>query len=275
MDVVTLGFALFEVQPDWLTGADPGLPSFRGVTVMADGSLLTAHAQDGHSLFRWASSGTFLGPFSTEIAVRDPHAVRCAPDGSVWIVDRAAHVVRRFTNEGALLRTIGDEDRPQYGAPLNHPAGVAADPDGTTIIGDGYGNSLLHVFDAEGEVLRSFGDVPGGMPVDQPHDVAFLPDQTVVVADKTRNRLVRFGIDGGLLAVVDGAYRPTSIDVLGDHILVLDETPRLSAYRLDLSVAGRCQPVAQKGHGVCADADGNIYITEPAGPSRLTRLRRI
>lgn len=270
--VVTLGFANFQVEVDFIAGRSD-IGAFRDVATLSDGTLVTAHDRAPH-LHMWDPDGSYEGPLVIDADLIDVHAVSAGRQNSVWVVDRGRHVVREISADGHVLRTIGNVDRPAYNLPLNQPASVHLGADGNVLIGDGYGNRLVHRFSPDGVLLSTFSGMPAGS-LSNPHAVITLDDGTALIADKHSNRLLHCDRKWELLGRYDMFYRPAAICLAMDHILVLDEGPSLTAMNRQLKVVGRCQPVAIKGHGMDVDLQGNILIAEPGTPTGVSRLRAI
>jgi peptidylglycine monooxygenase len=54
-------------------------------------------------------------------------------------------------------------------------------------------------------------------------------------------------------------------------LLVTDQVPRLSMHAPDGRLVGRCRGVWNGGHGVAANARGDVFLAE-MHPNRITRL---
>jgi len=71
-----------------------------------------------------------------------------AADGKIYVADRGANLIRVFTADGALLRSI----------PVKNPISVAALPEGELAVGTLREPHLVIVFDKNGRDVREFGD---------------------------------------------------------------------------------------------------------------------
>ncbi|MBI4184143.1 MAG: peptidase [Proteobacteria bacterium] len=196
--------------------------------------------------------------------IADGHGIFIAPDDRVWLVDRGGHQVMVFDPEGRLLFTVGDRQRPRLQAPFNHPTDVAVAPNGDFYVSDGYANSMVHWFSADGTLRRSWGG-PGSGPgkFTTPHGIWVLADGRVLVGDRENNRIQIFDPEGGYLTEWRDLYKP--MDVFADRdgiVYVADQIPRTTALTADGTVVGRCMPVPKEGHGIRGDAEGNIYVAE-------------
>lgn len=193
--------------------------------------------RDGEFAGAWG--GTAPGDFAV------PHGLTLGPDGFVYTVDVGMHVVRKWTREGRLLLTIGTpfQNSPeQSGVPFNRPSNVAVTPDGGIYVSDGYGNSSVHKFDAEGRHEGSFGrhghgpgefDLLHGISLDR------VAGDLLYCADRYNNRVQCFTLAGEFVAQWDGLRLPNCavraadgnlyVAELGNRVSVFDPGGRLAA----------------------------------------------
>ena len=268
-----LGGDHYRVESEW--SQSTGGPSLSGVSQVAVDSLDNVYVFQrsdppvvvldpaGHHLRSWGGG-----------LVIDPHGIFITPDDRVFLVDRDGHRVLCFTAQGELLFTIGDPSRPRLQAPFNHPADVAVAGDGTIYVSDGYGNSSVHRFSAEGDWSGSWGR-PGTGPGEftTPHAVWALADGRVLVTDRENDRIQVFDAEGAFIEEWHDHYHPMDIyvDARG-RIHVTDQVPRLSRLDIEGSLVGRCKPVPVGAHGVWGDTSGNLFLAEVAPLNRVTRL---
>jgi peptidylglycine monooxygenase len=59
-----------------------------------------------------------------------------------------------------------------------------------------------------------------------------------------------------------------------DLVFVTDQIPRISLLTLDGKLVGRCRGAINGAHGLCGDADGNLYLSE-LPPQEITKLERL
>ena len=211
-----------------------------------------------------------------EDQVADPHGLTVAPDGRVLLVDRDAHQVLVFTADGEQVGAIGTRHSPRFQAPFNHPTGVAVAPDGEIYVCDGYGNSVVHRFAADGTHRATWGR-PGSGPGEftTPHAVAIDGRDRVLVVDRENNRVQLFDREGTYLGEWSDLYHPMDIFVDDRGMtFVTDQIPRISLFASDGALVGRCRAVWNIAHGLAGNAAGDLYLAEMQ-PSRITRLARI
>lgn len=213
---------------------------------------------DGNFVTSWGK-GLFL----------DAHGMALAASGDLFLGDRDAHHMRKFSADGTVLIELGTRRRASLGAPFNHPTDIGEAPDGSIFVTDGYGNSQIHVFSAQGEHVRSWGQAGSGAGQFRvPHSVAFDQKGRVLIADRDNHRVQLFTMTGEFVGEWRDFYHPLDIHVDAEGtIYIVDQTPRLSVIGPtdELVSRGRLQ---QTPHGIASDADGNLYVAE-------VRLRQV
>jgi len=213
-----------------------------------------------------AVDGSRLAAWGEEIA--DAHMLTVSPDGKVYVVDRDAHEVIVFDARGQRVGGLGKRHQP--GKPFNHPTDVALLPNGGMAVSDGYGNALVHIFDADRNLVHSFGGIGTFIT---PHSVWPVGSDKIVVADRENHCLRLFHVDGTLLDVWTGFFRPQSIwgDGAG-YLYVTDSVPSLALLTESGERVGRCRPVLNGAHGIAGHAESGVLYLAEGNPSRVTRL---
>ena len=211
-----------------------------------------------------------------EGTLAEPHYLNPGRDGSILVADRDAHQVLRFDGNGRVVQALGKRHWPSLDAPFNHPTAAADGPDGDIYVSDGYGNSSVHRFSADGTLLRTWGG-PGTGPgtFTTPHAVAVDREGRVLVGDRENNRIQVFDRDGTFLDEWGDFYHPMQIwiDDRG-YVFVTDQIPRISLLSPDGKLIGRCRGAINGAHGMAGDAEGNLYLSE-LPPQEITKLERL
>jgi DNA-binding beta-propeller fold protein YncE len=129
-----------------------------------------------------------------------PHAVRIDKDGNVWTVDAGNSMVYKFSPAGEKLMEISIGEQPEKKRGFSGATDIAFAPNGHLFISDGYGNSRVLEYSADGKRLRQWGS-PGNGPgqFKQPHGVAIDDRNIIYVADRQNGRLQRFDMTGRYL----------------------------------------------------------------------------
>jgi sugar lactone lactonase YvrE len=266
----------WEKPPDGVVHRDVS-----DVAVDADDRVYLLTRKDARVLV-YDHDGAFVTSWGDELLSAKPHGITIAADGSVWIADEGAHVVRRFTPDGECTLVLGTPDEPsdtgfdssqkelfdrirdvRAGPPFNRPTAVAVAAGGDVFVSDGYGNARVHRFDARGALLHSFGEAgaePGRFRT--PHGICIDRDGRVLVADRGNERIQLFSQDGELLDVWP-AQRPNSVVALADGTVWVGH----SAWMVGNTswVRGRIEtfePAFVSAHA----ADGGLLATVGGGP---------
>ncbi len=216
-----------------------------------------------------------------------PHAIYADPSDNIWIVDRDAGQVLKYTAEGELLMAIGERghrsdtgadnsafssngwvDVTHGGEPFNLPAGVAVAPNGDIFVADGYANCRVHKFSSDGAHLKSWGD-PGDGPgqFNLPHGVWVDGRGQVLVADRENDRVQVFDQDGIHLAQWPAELiGPAAIWMDADGAAYVAEHNGGFFSVLDADGAPLARwggPEFRSCHGAAGDSEGSIYFVQP------------
>ena len=216
------------------------------------------------------------------------HGITFAPDGTLFLIDDDDHTVRKCTPEGKVIFTLGTPGVPtEYmsGQPFHRPTDVAIDPNtGDFYVADGYGNSRVHKYSPDGNLLFSWGE-PGVDPgqFNITHNIATDADGYVYVADRENHRVQIFDSDGNFETQWKNMHRPCAIYVSDDqHVFVGDlgagmnvnrNMPNIGPW---ISVYNRSgERLARLGdgfgeepgqfiapHDISMDSQGNLYVGE-------------
>ncbi|ONK14814.1 peptidylglycine alpha-amidating monooxygenase [Streptomyces sp. MP131-18] len=256
--------------------------------------------RDGNVVDMWGNETPFAGteefedPYGNMMPrwrgcrFRRAHAITADHEDHLWLVDDIGNTVTKTDRHGTTLLTLGT-GRPsafQSGEPFNRPTDVAISPKtGDIFITDGYRNSRVHRYDAQGNHLVSWGS-PGSGPgqFSLPHNVAMLGDEAVIVCDRENHRVQVFSVDGEFLttwhshkavAVCAGRGADTHLYVaeqgpppvqhgvpgLGHKIRVFDRGGReVTAIGADLP--GEEPDRFNWLHSVAVDSEGSVYAAE-------------
>jgi len=162
------------------------------------------------------------GGAATEAQLRYPSGVAVAADGSLYIADRASHVIRRVDTSGVISTVAGigtfagplGDDGPANEAALWDPTDIDIGPDGSLYIADMSHNRIRRV-DTAGEISTVAGTGVGlaanepwtfdGAPaiearLTSPHGIAVTSDGTLFIADTGKNQILRVSTTGMIFA---------------------------------------------------------------------------
>ena len=126
------------------------------------------------------------------------HGLAVDREDNVWLTDIVHHQVFKFSHDGKLLMSVGVRDEPGLdGRHFNQPTDVAIAPNGEFYVSDGYGNSRVAKFSADGKFIMDFGHKGNGPgEFDTPHGIALDDQGQIYVADRASARVQIFDANG-------------------------------------------------------------------------------
>lgn len=208
---------------------------------------------------------------------KTPHGLRVDRQGNVWVTDNALHIARRYSRDGKVTMTIGQNGKAGGGATgLRSPDDLVFDSQGFIYVADA-GNKRIAKFDSDGKYLAEWGGggkEPGKFST--AHGLAIDAQNRIYVADRGNNRVQVFSADGKFLAQFKDAGNPFGLLVTSDGLIVADgDAHRLTL--LDLSgksLGSWGTPETLKlPHLMAEGTDGTVYVTEVNG-KRIQLFRR-
>lgn len=229
-------------------------------------------------------SGKLINSWGAHLFIM-PHGLTIDRDDHVWLTDVGLHQVFKFSYDGNLLMTLGERSKP--GADSTHfnlPTDVAVLPDGSFYVSDGYKNTRIVKFAADGRYEFEWGtkgEAPGQFHL--PHGIAVDAQGHVYVCDRSNARLQVFDDRGRFIHQWKGPQigRPYGVDVAPDgHVFIIDggepslkPSERGKAVELDadgrvldtFGSSGREPGQFQLGHDIAIAPDGSVYVAEGTG----------
>ena len=256
----------YEYWAGWArtpSGTDIVSPS--GVAVDSEDRVYVFQRQ-GSPVLVFDHAGHFVESWHRQNGLpADAHHIHVGPDDTVYLTDRDSHMVLLYDTQGELLRSLGTRDEAAMQAPFNHPADACVAPSGEIYVADGYGNSSVHRFGADGEYISSFGSPgrgPGQFVV--PHSIRVSQDGRVYVADRENHRVQVFTSEGEFQAEWTDFKCPMGVHIDADQVVyVTDQIPRISLYTLDGELLARGRTF-EGMHQVYTDSQGSIYGIDTA-----------
>ncbi|MGB2808034.1 MAG: peptidyl-alpha-hydroxyglycine alpha-amidating lyase family protein [Sedimentisphaerales bacterium] len=202
------------------------------------------------------------------------HGLRVIDD-KVWVTDRERHIVMEFSLDGKLLRTLGTDGKSGLGEnEFNMPSDIAIGPNGDVYVSDGYTNSRVMRFGADGKFKRSWGtkgDSKGQFNL--VHNIAIDKKGNVYIADRENERVQIFDANGNFLDVwkhlgkpfglyIDDETKVYITDGQSNNVYVVDEKGKVIS---KFGKTGDGPGEFKMAHSITVDNKGNIYVTEGDG----------
>ncbi|HBL42248.1 MAG TPA: hypothetical protein DDZ90_02500 [Planctomycetaceae bacterium] len=227
------------------------------------------------------SSGKFVRSWGDKL-IGQAHGLRVDPQDNVWGTDIGNHMVFQFSQEGKLLLALGQagkagdsQDR------FNKPTDIAFGPQGEIFISDGYGNSRVMKFAANGKYLGQWGTPGTGTgEFNLPHSIVVDKQGRVLVGDRENDRVQIFDLEGNLLETWTG-FAPYGMEFDSRGTLFVADGRANKV--LQLNASGKVENSwGKKGKGpgefdlphmLAVDTAGNLFVTEIGG-RRLQKLQR-
>lgn len=242
----------------------------------------------------YRTDGTFVRAWG-QGQVGRAHYMRIDSQGNVWLADIRLHVVRKYTQEGSLLLTLGTPSEPgEDERHLRQPTDVAIAASGDIFVSDGYGNNRIVHFDSQGRFVKTWGKLgvgPGEFSL--PHSIAIDSKERLYVADRNNSRVQVFDKDGKFqkewrnLLVPWGIWitEEDAVYICGSSPMLWNDDPRLGLPPKDQVVMrftpdgrlvqlwtfstgadGKEKPGELNWlHGIALDSHGNLYLGDVRG----------
>ena len=254
------------------------------------------YTRTDHPVMVFDRNGKFLSTWGEDV-LGDAHGMCIDAQDNMFFVDRAAHLVLKFTHDRKKVLEMGSRDVPsdtgyteenrtvlRAAGPFNWPTDVALSASGDIYVSDGYRNSRIHKFAPDGTLLLSWGE-PGTGPgqFNLVHSV-WETGGKVYVADRENHRIQIFTPEGDYLDEWGGFLQPADLFVDDDGIMYVAELQgRVAILNLEGTVLARFgNPDARKPepglfvgpHGVWVDSHGDLYVCEVFDGQRIQKFVR-
>ncbi|RKX42745.1 MAG: hypothetical protein DRP64_09335 [Verrucomicrobia bacterium] len=306
---ISSGPFTYDWQSNWADIPTTSAYAHHGLAVLPDGHILTGHAAEPKCLLL-TPEGKVMREFA--VPTSGTHGLTWSEEDGrtvLWITDVVEPQVVKTDLEGNLLARLTRADFPLGKDAPFCPTATAVDPaSGELWVTDGYGSNTVHCFTPELKHKLQLTGEEGLGAFKEPHwiFVDHRKEQSrIYVADRRNDRIQVFNPDGSFShGIEEGLHTPSVFDTFGDYLVIgelearihiLDREDRIVATLGDgrrhvekpgwpnrLDADGN--PVSplddipagelNSPHGVCADADGNIYISEWLLGDRFTKLVR-
>jgi DNA-binding beta-propeller fold protein YncE len=255
------------------------------VALDSKGNIYVAN-RGKHPLMEFSPDGAFMRFIGEGLDIYEaPHTVAIDPQDNIWYVDAGTNLIVKLDQQLRLQMVLGKKPEAwtwqthvvEHGQPspnfFYQPTGVAFAPDGDIFVTDGYGNSRVAKFNAEGKLLKDWGE--RGTDIGQfhtPHSIVIDAKGTVYVADRENRRIQVFDSDGTFLKVWSNVGAPWSICITPGPNQKIWSADGVSGrfYKLDLNgkvlgTFGKAGKIAGEfgwTHGIACPSENLIYAAE-------------
>ena len=216
-------------------------------------------------LLEYDAQGKFIRSLADGV-FDHPHGLRVDPQGNLWATDDGTHFVVKLSPEGRVLLVLGRRNNgSESDWTFNAPTDVAFGPNGEVFVSDGYGNSRVVKFDAEGRFLKTWGKYgtgPGEFIL--PHSIVIDAHGRVYVADRENMRIQIFDLEGNFLKEWTGIGYPYGLFLTPDQRLFMADGgfDRIIELGADGKVVGS---LGEPGHGQGQFAWAHFLAIGPDG----------
>jgi sugar lactone lactonase YvrE len=276
-----------------------------GIVVDAQDNVYILHTK-APNLMVFNKAGEWLRACQIEGIAAGAHGLYLhnEQDGEfLYMTDTGLGTVVKTTLDGEVVLRLELPDMPEVynSEKLYKPTDMAVAANGDIYVSDGYGQSWIHQYSAEGKHIRSWGGKgkePGQMAC--PHGISVKPTddgEELYVADRGNHRIQVFTPDGvhkrfidqdmdmpcnfyfhgGLMFFPDLHSRVTIFDASND-LLVAHLGEDQLAYKQEgwpnLPKTYYRPNRFSSPHGVCVDSHGDVYVAEWIIDGRITKLIR-
>jgi len=245
-----------------------------GVAVTPKGDRIYVTESDGERLVKaFDRDGKFLfslTPPETQPAERAPVYVTVDPSGRVYVSDRRQFTIFVYNSDGELEKRLDPPNGEDFWAPL----GVAWVGERLYITDVTKGQHRVLVYDADGQLLLSFGK-EGKEPGQFWFPNAALADSEgrIYVSDSNNGRLQVFDADGKFLyahggfnlprgMALDDEKRVFVVDAIGHTVRVFSELDQPITPLYELGDLGIGDGEFKYPNDIAVDETGRLYITD-------------
>ncbi|GAA5495346.1 hypothetical protein Rhal01_01521 [Rubritalea halochordaticola] len=286
-------------------------PTHGGVAVDKDG-LIYVSTDGEKSMCVFKPDGTFVKAIASE--ARGIHGMQMVTEGDKQFIYGAqlnAYGNRQLKEktklravkvdlEGNVVMEIPNEKTGEIQGGTRGITGIAVAPDGSIFVSMGYGSNLIHKFDKEGKLLKTFGGRGAGENKFKTcHGLGIdtrFGEPRLLVCDRENRRLVHLDLEGNWIGVHSTHLRrPCSVSFFGDYCAVAELEARvviLDKNGTPVSFVGdnpnkkqwagfgvkpedQTLGIFTAPHGLSFDKEGNLYVQDWNATGRVSKMQLV
>jgi len=258
-----------------------------------DGPLPSEPIQNATIMLFDGKTGKLLNSWGENMFIM-PHGLTVDHQDNVWVTDVGRHQIFKFSHDGKLLLTLGTRDVPGAdNSHFNRPTDVAVLQDGSFYVSDGYRNTRVLKFSADGRFQFEWGRKgigPGEFNL--PHGIATDNRGRVYVCDRSNSRVQVFDPGGKFLSewkskemgrpygiaigvsgdvfVVDGGDQPTTLPDRAGAVRMDQNGTVLESF----GSFGNYDGQFNLAHDIAVDRKGAVYVIDTRG-MRVQKFIRV
>ena len=288
----------YELIHDWVKWpSDMENAAVCGIVGTKEGTVLAATRSKKYPICELDQQGNLIRSFGEDLGFARTHGISLEEDGTIWCCDDQSSVIYHLTREGKVLRQLGEKGvfsdsgydptvrwphdlytNVRAAEPFNRPTKLMQSPWGDYYCTDGYGNTAIHRFDKDLNLIRTWGG-PGNTPgkFRLPHNLAFDCKGRIWICDRENFRVQIFDREGEYLTELDRLGYPSEVCSYKEYIYLCEGDGQVSIYNMEFE---RIAVIGYPGcfariHSIGMDRNGNIYLGRIEGGDSLFMLKNV
>jgi hypothetical protein len=258
------------------TRMTPG--AFAALAVDSQGKIYLGQQQQEPPIIVFDPEGNYLTAWGSG-TINEIHSIYIGPDDIAYIADRGDHIALKMTLDGKLLLEMGNRGQPsdtgctedeaevpRSAGPFNRPTQLFPAPSGDLYVSDGYRNTRVHRFTADGKLTASWGEPGKSAPGEfhNPHSCWVDKQGVLYVLDRRNHRIQLYSPTNEFVGQWTNVHFPTDIFMDANDIVYLyegHEPPDHWISVRDKQGKVLAQWDTPRGHEIWVDARGDIYLS--------------
>jgi streptogramin lyase len=285
-NIVGSGKYTYEAHYDWAKLPDGWSMPACAVYGDSQDRIYCFNRDAEHQIIVFDKDGNYLSHWA-DLGIAFPHAIIIDKQDHVWLVDRNLCQIHEYTNDGKLIRSLGERgyrsdtgvDNSTFDSngwknvvrgaePFNLPAGIALNDAGEIFIADGYANARLHKFSPDFKLIKSMGEPgSGNNEFNLPHGCWIDRKGQLLITDRENDRIQVFNQELEYIKTLPS-------ELIGAAVIYVDDEDIIYVAEHNGGLVSILDPegnrLAQWGsmthrscHGIWVDSNKDLYVVEP------------